>query len=384
MDDLTAPLGLASRKKPVRRLPRLAAVAGAAGLVAVIAVGWALLIRDPRGNEPVAVAPVTAGPHDDQTASISKGGTDRTSLPPAEDGAGLVEITPVGALTELGNGVTITDPNAEPAVELAAAPSRDLIEDGRYGPLPRIGDGGERAMQVYARPVDQAVAAGAPRIAIVVGGVGVSESSTAAAIADLPGPVVLAFAPYGENLAVAVGKARAAGHEILLQIPLEPYGYPRNDPGPHTLTVAAKTEQNIDRLHWLMSRITTYVGVVNYLGARFTSDADKLEPVLDEIGRRGLLYLDDGSSGASRADKLATNLVPFARADVVLDVETEAAPIDARLKQLEAIARERGWAIGSATAFPLTIERIAAFTKSAADRGVAIVPVTALVQSGRT
>jgi polysaccharide deacetylase 2 family uncharacterized protein YibQ len=133
-----------------------------------------------------------------------------------------------------------------------------------------------------------------------------------------------------------------------------------------------------------MSRITNYVGVTNYLGARFTSVADKLEPVLDEIGRRGLLYLDDGSSGASRADKLSQGIVPFGRADVVLDTESDAASIDARLKQLEAIARERGYAIGSATAFPRTIERIAEFTRRAADHGIAIVPVTALIQAGRT
>jgi polysaccharide deacetylase 2 family uncharacterized protein YibQ len=133
-----------------------------------------------------------------------------------------------------------------------------------------------------------------------------------------------------------------------------------------------------------MSRITTYVGVVNYLGARFTGDADKLKPVMDEIGSRGLLYLDDGSSVQSRADQLAPGVVPFGRADVVLDPITEAAPIDARLQQLVAIAKERGYAIGAASAFPVTIERVAAFAKAAADRGIDIVPVTALIQTGRT
>ncbi|MEO8668764.1 MAG: divergent polysaccharide deacetylase family protein [Bauldia sp.] len=383
MDDLTAPLGLAPSKKLKNGLSRLLMGGGAALVVAAVAVGWAVLIHDPRGSAPVAVAPVGKGPSD-QTGSIRQGAGSGSQPAPADDGPGLVEITPAGELTDLGNGVTITDPNQEPALQLASAPNQDLIEEGPYGPLPRIGASGERPMQAYARPLDPGAAAGTIRIAIVVGGIGLGDSGTEAAIRDLPGAVTLAFAPYGENLAAAVGKARGAGHEILLQVPLEPYGYPRNDPGPHTLTVAAKTGQNLDRLHWLMSRITTYVGVVNYLGARFTSEAEKLEPVLDEVGRRGLLYLDDGSSGASRADKLAADIVPFARADVILDAESEAGPIDARLKQLEAIARERGYAIGFATAFPVSIGRIAAYAKSAADRGIVLVPITALVQQGRT
>ena len=133
-----------------------------------------------------------------------------------------------------------------------------------------------------------------------------------------------------------------------------------------------------------MSRVTTYVGVVYYLGARFTKDADKLQPVIEEIGRRGLLYLDDGSSVQSRADQVSQNAAPFGRADMVLDAVTEATQIDARLSQLEAIAKERGYAIGTGTAFPITIDRIAAFAKAAAARGIEIVPVTALIQSDRT
>ena len=49
--------------------------------------------------------------------------------------------------------------------------------------------------------------------------------------------MTLAFSPYADDLPRSVAKARAAGHEILLQVPLEPYGYPDVDPGPPLLTV---------------------------------------------------------------------------------------------------------------------------------------------------
>ena len=32
-----------------------------------------------------------------------------------------------------------------------------------------------------------------------------------------------------------VARAREAGHEVLLEVPMEPFDYPDNDPGPQTL-----------------------------------------------------------------------------------------------------------------------------------------------------
>jgi polysaccharide deacetylase 2 family uncharacterized protein YibQ len=100
--------------------------------------------------------------------------------------------------------------------------------------------------------------------------------------------------------------------------------------------------------------------------------------VLAEIGRRGLLYLDDGSSPRSRAAEVAGGVLPFVRADMVLDADLNAAAIDQRFRQLQAIARERGFAVATATAFPVSVERIVAFVRAAAGRGVQIVPVSAL------
>jgi polysaccharide deacetylase 2 family uncharacterized protein YibQ len=196
--------------------------------------------------------------------------------------------------------------------------------------------------------------------------------------------VTLAFAPYGENIRAALERARAGGHEVLLQVPLEPYNYPAIDPGPHTLSTRATAAQNLDDLRWLLSRLTNYVGVVNYMGARFTADADALGPVLAELGKRGLLYLDDGSSAQSQAADAAASRVPFLQADVVLDADTTPAAIDQRLDQLAALARQRGYAIGTGSAFPVTVDRIDAFAAAAAKRGVVLVPVTAILTANRS
>jgi polysaccharide deacetylase 2 family uncharacterized protein YibQ len=368
-DDLTRPLGLPPPRHPRGGPPwRLIA---AAMLVAVLAgAGWWLYHHAPAG--PTATAVINAPPA--HVAPAAPAGAK-----PPEPAGGLTELTPTGSLTEIGK-VVIHDPSQPTPFSLSSAPVPSLIENGAYGPLPKVAADGTRPLDAYARP--QGPLNGTARVAIVIGGIGIDADGSQQAIA-LPGAVTLALAPYGADLKATMADARAAGHELLLQVPLEPYNYPSTNPGPHTLTVDATAAENIDQLHWLMSRFTNYVGAVNYMGARFTGEAAAMTPVLAEIGHRGLLWLDDGSSARSQAVALAGN-TPVLRADVVLDADLTPAAIDQRLDQLRAIARERGYAIATASAFSATIDRVAAFAKDAADRGVTIVPISALVTAGRS
>ncbi len=212
----------------------------------------------------------------------------------------------------------------------------------------------------------------------MIGSLGVSASSTADALGKLPSAVTFAFAPYSADLDRVVARARGEGHEVLLQIPMEPFDYPDNDPGPQTLLISLAPEQNIDRMHWLMSRFQGYVGVSNYMGARFTTTEAALAPVLREVAKRGLLYLDDGSSPRSLASQIAgANNLPFAKANIVLDAVPTKAEIDRALARLEKAARESGVAVGVATALPVSINLSAQWAKNAESRGLLLVPISA-------
>ena len=163
-----------------------------------------------------------------------------------------------------------------------------------------------RPFTLYAHPRKlPADKTDAPRIAIIVGGLGISATGTADALAKLPTPVTLGFAPYGADLDRLAERARAENHEVLLQTPMEPFDYPDNDPGPQTLLTSLTPDQNIDRLHWQMSRFQGYVGIVSYMGARFTASEQSLAPVLRETAKRGLIYVDDGASPRSVASQFA-------------------------------------------------------------------------------
>ena len=142
----------------------------------------------------------------------------------------------------------------------------------------------------------------------------------------MPAPVTFAIAPYGADLGALAARAAAEKHEVLLQAPMEPFDYPNNDPGPQTLLTSLTPDQNIDRLQWMMSRFAGYVGIVGYMGARFTASEQALSPVLRETAKRGLIYVDDGASARSVAAQIAgSQNMPFVKTDIVLDAVLDAA-----------------------------------------------------------
>jgi len=269
-----------------------------------------------------------------------------------------------------------------PGEKLAPAPDPALIEPGPDGPLPIIGRDGREPWVVYARPFD--LADRRPKIAIIVNGLGLSSAATEAAIQRLPGGITLSFAPFADDLEDWIRLARAAGHEVLLNLPMEPLNYPSNDPGPRTLLTSLPAAQNIDRLQWALSRVSGYVGVTNFMGSRFTAVPDAMRPVLEEIKRRGLMFVDSRSSARSVAADIARDLrVPFAVNARFIDNEASRAMIDARLAEVEQIAKREGFALAMGFPYPVTLERIAAWSATAAERGIVLVPATAIAKLAR-
>lgn len=260
---------------------------------------------------------------------------------------------------------------------MATRPNEELLEETAFGRLPVVGADGLRPMEQYARPWS---GARGTRVAIVVGGLGLSQTGSQKAIRELPPEVTLGFAASGNSLQRWMQEARRQGHEILLQIPLEPFGYPGTNPGPDTLLAGDLAKVNIDRLHRSMAKITNYTGIMNYLGGRFLAEQAALEPVMRDIGKRGLLFLDDGSSAQSLSGGIAKAIsAPQGFADILLDSEVTEAAILRKLDELERIARRNGQAIGVASAFDESVAAISKWSREAGGRGIEIVGVSALV-----
>jgi polysaccharide deacetylase 2 family uncharacterized protein YibQ len=353
---------------------------GAVSLVFVGLGATLMLLSDPMSGEPTATALIKARePAAQQAAAVARPGEQAgprgvSTAAEMENASGVTVVRP-GADAPNSVIIRVGDPNA---ITLAPAPDPRITERSRHGSLPKIGANGERAADIYARPVGALPARATARVAIVIGGLGISQNTTAEAISKLPGPVSFAFAPYGAELERSVARARGEGHEVFLQMPMEPFDYPDSDPGPHTLLTSLKPAENIERLHWAMARFPGYAGIVNFTGGRFTADEVALQPILHEISQRGLMVVDDGSSPRSLLAAGAGPRSPALKADLVLDGTARADAIDRQLQRLEEIAREKGSASASASALPLTVERIARWSRTLEQKGIALVPVSSL------
>jgi hypothetical protein len=399
-DDLSAPLGQQPKRRR-RAIPITVSqlIAGALSLFLGVFVVWTFVANDPYGGEPVAVV----------SADLRHAAPEKTADVPGTPGAvagagpgGRYDGPPATAPLP-GQGPTAPPANTKtitiidgktggrqevlipaPANDAGAADSTPLdqkfVEMTPQGPIPRIAADGVRPAEAFARPVQPLPGKpDAPRVAIIVDGLGVSAKATSDALAKLPGAVTLGFTPYGSDVAVLAARARGDGHEILLQVPMEPFDYPDNDPGPQTLLTSLAPPQNVERLHWVMSRFAGYVGLTNATGARFTASEESFAPVLRETAKRGLIFVDDGSNPRSVAGRIAgANNMSFAKADVTLDSVPAPEEIDHALGRLEMTARERGIAVGISSALPMSIDHIAKWAKAAASRGLLLVPITAV------
>ena len=395
-DELNQPLQRRSlwRRLWAKKPSALQCTSALCGLAFAGAAGWLVQTPNPFGGEPVLVLAIPAA------AEMATASTDKPDDPPPP--AGGEPLADAGQ-----DSAAIPDTGAEPALpqqeevqiirpqerrfadsdarvivsgkrSLKAAPIEDVAEEGPYGTLPKIGRGNRKPSEVYARTTPRnLLVSDTPKIAIVLGGMGLNAELTRRAIKNLPADVSFAFAPYGEDLQPQVNKARGSGHEILLQIPMEPFGYPATNPGPKTLLTGNDANANLDALMWHMGRFAGYTGLMNYMGGKFLSEPAALKPVFAEMHKRGLVYVGDGTVLRNLTAEVgrATGL-PARDAAIVIDANPTPDSIARRLQELEERARQTGFAMATGSGLEVTIEALEEWSKGLEERGIALVPAS--------
>jgi uncharacterized protein len=364
----------------------IAIIIGIFSLVAVVI--WALIAME-RGQVSATQTPaapaIVAQPITNSTdiAPTINAPTDSASIAPTEVPAALPMIAD-GATT---TGIAVDNNSHAPVtatsltvqrVTLITAPDPAVTEDTATGPLPRVGEDGRKPWQVYSRPF---IASKKPRIAIVITGLGFSAVQTAAAIDNLPQEVTLAFDVQSARLGAWLFRGRQVGHEALIALPMEPFDYPRSDPGPGTLLTNLTVSENLLRLQDHLRKTSGYIGITTQTGSQFTTVPQAVEPVLRELNRRGVLFFDAKPAPMSVAGEVARNLgMPLAEMDLRLDQEMTAAAIDQALLQLVQKAQQAGRAVGVARASPLVFERINRWAQKLPQQGMVLVPLSAVVE----
>lgn len=376
-DDLTAPLGMGKRR--LVRLPFGLIGAGLISVVLTTTLIWIAVVDDPFGGEPVAVLPL-----DEVVEGITSQDIEVVEIRPTVGGDLGPNLRRTDSADLLGPRYQmIVRPDGlgpeAPVTGLAINPDTRVSERSDYGFLPMVSDAGVRPLDAYARPVVTEFTS-IPKIAVIVTGLGLSETGTQNAIDRLPADITFALAPYGGDLDLWMQQARMKGHELLLQLPLEPFDFPDNDPGPHTLLVSLRPAEMLDRIAYLLTRVTNYVGVIGEMGARFVSTQPSMQYLLEKLESRGLMFVDNGTTSRSiSADVAKTTRTPFSGVDVVLDEVPRADSIDAKLLQLESVARARGFAVALGSALPVTVRQLERWVQDLEQRGLQLVPVSATI-----
>lgn len=280
------------------------------------------------------------------------------TIPPGGDSLAPPSFAQVPALKESGR-------------PLGSAPANDLLKQTANGPLP-IRAGTREPWRVYSRPVTTQQSKPGPRIAFVVTGLALSREATNAAINKLPPEISLSFSPYGSGLDGWIGKARENGHEILLDLPLEPANFPQHDPGAMAVLQSHSPGEALSHLDALLGKATSYVGLTATLGSPVTS-GENWTLMLKELRDRGLLLVGDGLVGVD--DKV----MPAAASVTAIADETPfRVAIDAKFARALLAAQRDGSALVTLSARPVSFERLLAFIASLPEKNVKLVPASAL------
>ena len=358
----------------------MVSVGGAAGLFLLAAAMVVLVAGDPRAGTPHVLFPVSP-----PGSPPPPPGWREALAPDPTNGAPVntsnLQLLPGQAdAAPISGQAVITFPgqaNAAPGagragVALTPSPIAGLTGPGPGGALlPIVGTDGRTPADAYARPFQSN---GKPKIALVIGGLGLNAKATRQAIEQLPPEVTLSFVPYAEGLQGWIDLARANGHEVLLETPMEPNDYPDNDPGPFTLMAGAQPQETLGKLEWVMSRATGYFGLTNYLGSKFVTTKTAMTTFMLGVRQHGLAFVDDGS-----AVRVSGGGAPRASADKIIDDQLAGDSIDRQLLALEASALQNGQAMGSGFAYPITLDEVGKWAQALPQRGYQLAPASALM-----
>lgn len=370
------------------------AVFGAA-LLAIAGFGAIQFFGDPAAAGPRRIIALAPGPMSAEAAphvSFSEVAEAGAELDPAFDFTSIEDLPAHGAAPADGGPgevrIAVVESNAAPRAAaairpLTRAPIAGLTQQGPLGPMPIVAQDGRTSISAYARPFTGD--ASRPKIAVIVGGLGFNARQTTQAIDELPGEVTLSFVPYASNLQSWIDRARARGHEVMLELPMEPFDPEADDTGPQTLLANAESTANIRRLENLLSRGAGYFAVTNYQGARFAASAQASAPITAQLRRRGLAFISTGIGQRTALSVEAARAgLPNTAADRIIDARREADAIDEQLLNLEALALQNGSAIGAGFAYPVTMVQIAEWAAQVEQRGYVLAPASAVLAARTT
>jgi polysaccharide deacetylase 2 family uncharacterized protein YibQ len=219
-----------------------------------------------------------------------------------------------------------------------------------------------------------------PKIAIVIDDLG-GENKVSQELLRWDFPItlsILPFAPYSKMLA---GEAHRKGREVILHLPMEPYGYPQTRPGEGVLLEEMDKAGLLRQLSKDIEAVPYIKGVNNHMGSRLMEDPEKMEIIFSELKRRGLFFLDSRTTPQTIGLQVAQSVgLKAMERSIFIDNSATEEVIKQQLEQLIQLSLSKGKAIGIGHPHPSTIKSIKKMIPRMKEKGIEIVPLSEVVE----
>ena len=217
-----------------------------------------------------------------------------------------------------------------------------------------------------------------PVIAIVIDDMGVNVNRTHDII-SLQAPLTSSFLTYGPKLQQQIAEARAAGHEIMAHVPMEPHKNLYT--APDGLTTAMSDEEIKTNFEQMLKKFPGIKGVNNHMGSKFTEDEQKMSDIMEILHQHDLFFLDSKTTPKSVGKSTAQKYdVDYAHRHVFLDNNNDKTYILNQLKIAERIARKNGYAVAIGHPKSQTYNALKEWLPQAPSKGIKIVHMSEIVE----
>lgn len=219
---------------------------------------------------------------------------------------------------------------------------------------------------------------GKARLAIVIDDWGYAWSA-ADAFLDFPAPLTLAVIPHLTFSDRHARQAREAGFDVLLHLPMEPWGgLSRVEPG--AIAVSMSDEEIRETVLRGLETIPWAIGVNNHMGSTATEDPRVMAAVLEVIDEGGYFFLDSMTTPNSVVEEVAESMgVPFLINQTFIDSDFDPDAMHARLLSIGRTAQRQGSAVAIGHVHPATIEALYRALPELQQRGIELVHISALL-----
>lgn len=245
--------------------------------------------------------------------------------------------------------------------------------DVSEGILSESGDGFEPVVQKKK---------GKSTLGVIITGLGLDKNVTEAAF-RMPEEVALGFSPYAEAVNKLVESAYSFGHEPFLNIPMQTYEYPFDDPGPLAIMTNLSKAKNMFRLKAVLSAAEGYVGVIASPKEKVTHSLVNILPVIDEIKKQNAIFVYNEKVSNQFLKQEAFSIgLPVITNYTIIDEELTKEQLSKKLEKIKTMVVNEGLdVIIVGHAYPLTIQVVSNWVQGLKQEGVDIAPISKFIKN---